>query len=384
MAIREGFTKTLATVLLSTAMAACTAVAQQSPATGKSGMPARTSSGELAKPTVAIENVCAWPNLTMLDDGTILATIYNKPSHGLMLGDIEVWGSTDQGKTWNKQGAPTVHEPGEPNTRMNHAVGLASNGDLIVIGGGWSLAYKDPDNKDKGYNRVARLRPWVSRSSDNGRTWQVDKEGFPANAPDGGILHGFGDIVRGQDGDLRVAAYTYHYELKKAMGTYVLRSKDDGRTWGDPVLIDPDKETDETFLIHLGEGRWLAAVRSGRLFLYRSDDDAKHWELVGPLTEDKEVPADLLKLKDGRLLFCYGRRVEGDEYVAARISEDDGQTWSNPVRLAEFIGWDGGYPSTVQLADGSLLTAFYARKTTYQNGHHMGVVRWGADKSFEH
>jgi hypothetical protein len=31
---------------------------------------------------VAIDNVCAWPNLTLLKDGTIIATIFNQPSHG--------------------------------------------------------------------------------------------------------------------------------------------------------------------------------------------------------------------------------------------------------------------------------------------------------------
>ena len=379
---REGYTLVLAIITSALILmgSACSAMAES--ADVKSARPVVDAEGKPIQPIVAIENVCAWPNLTRLNDGTILATIYNKPSHGLMLGDIEVWGSIDGGLTWQKRGTPTVHEDGEPNTRMNHAVGLAKNGDMIVIGGGWSLAYKDPDNPDAGFNRVDRLRPWVSRSSDGGYTWQTDKEGFPANAPDGGILHGFGDIVQGQDGDLRVAAYTFNNEIKKAMGTYVLRSHDDGRTWCDPVLIDTHVRTDETFLIHLGQGRWLAAARNQRLYLYRSGDDAQSWQPVGPLTEEMEVPADLLKVNDGRLLFCYGRRVKGDEYVAARISEDQGQTWSEPIRLAEFIGWDGGYPSTVQLDDGELVTAFYARKTSEHEGHHMGVIRWRIEDNF--
>ncbi len=31
---------------------------------------------------VAVEDVCAWPNLTLLGDGTILAVFHNRPSHG--------------------------------------------------------------------------------------------------------------------------------------------------------------------------------------------------------------------------------------------------------------------------------------------------------------
>ena len=35
---------------------------------------------------VAIDNVCAWPNLTVLRDGTLVATIFNQPSHGSLSG----------------------------------------------------------------------------------------------------------------------------------------------------------------------------------------------------------------------------------------------------------------------------------------------------------
>ncbi len=45
---------------------------------------------------VAINGVCAWPNLTLLPDGIIVAMVYNQPNHleheG---GDLECWASTD-------------------------------------------------------------------------------------------------------------------------------------------------------------------------------------------------------------------------------------------------------------------------------------------------
>jgi Na+/melibiose symporter-like transporter len=37
---------------------------------------------------IAIDNVCAWPNLTKLPDGAIIATIFNQPCHGLWEGDV--------------------------------------------------------------------------------------------------------------------------------------------------------------------------------------------------------------------------------------------------------------------------------------------------------
>jgi hypothetical protein len=56
--------------------------------------------GTKPQPIVAIDNVCAWPNLTVLRDGTIIATIFNQPCHGLWEGDVECWGSADGGRSW--------------------------------------------------------------------------------------------------------------------------------------------------------------------------------------------------------------------------------------------------------------------------------------------
>ena len=42
----------------------------------------------------AIQKVCAWPNLTVLGDGTLAVAIYNRPVHGRWHGDVEIWAST--------------------------------------------------------------------------------------------------------------------------------------------------------------------------------------------------------------------------------------------------------------------------------------------------
>jgi hypothetical protein len=44
----------------------------------------------------------------------------------------------------------------------------------------------------------------------------------------------------------------------------------------------------------------------------------------------------------------------------ARISSDQGRTWSEPLTIsADGEGYDLGYPATVELADGALLTVWY-------------------------
>src|SRR5207253_984736 len=70
-------------------------------------------------------------------------------------------------------------------------------------------------------------------------------------------------------------------------------------------------------------------------------------------------PQRRLRLQDGRLLMTYGHRRKpiGNQ---ARISADHGRTWSEPLILSDDASsWDLGYPSTVQLKDGSLVTVWY-------------------------
>jgi hypothetical protein len=37
---------------------------------------------------------------------------------------------------------------------------------------------------------------------------------------------------------------------------------------------------------------------------------------------------------------------------------------------------DGGYPATLELSDGRLLTAFYAKRTADHEGYQMARVTW--------
>jgi hypothetical protein len=333
----------------------------------------RTKDGQRPQPIVAVDNVCAWPNLTVLGDGAIVATIFNQPSHGSVAGDVECWASTDGGRTWQKRGTPAAHEP-ETN-RMNVAAGLARNGDLVVIASGWSNRY-GPGQKGAAF-RAGILAPWVSRSADGARTWTVDKSGFPAKGPRGGECIPFGDILPGHDGLLRVAVYEVLNVLNlRDDRAYVYRSPDDGKTWGQPAPLDEKQYRNETALLHLGIGKLLAAARKSELQLYASGDDGKTWEARGPLTGGSQHPGHLLRLRDGRLLLSYGNRTD-DRGVDVRFSRDEGRTWGAPVRVADFQG-DGGYPSSVELPDGQVVTAYYASRTAYHRRYHMGVVIWDA------
>jgi hypothetical protein len=318
---------------------------------------------------VSIDNVCAWPNLTVLRDGTIIATIFNSPSHGRVEGDVECWASRD-GKFWTKRGTPAEHEP--KHTRMNVAAGLARNGDLIVLASGWRL--QNPGE------HVSALRPlpvWISRSSDGGRSWVVDKTSFPAALPNTWNFIPFGDIFAVPDGSLRTSAYSRR--TGEGFCAFMLRSDDDGKTW--TYMSDIAGRHNETAILPLGGGKWIAVARANvtgsPLNLFRSIDDGKNWRLDQSLTQAGELNGHLMRLADGRLLLAHGNRNAGQYGVGIKFSSDEGATWTEGAPLvSDLLAKDCGYPSTVQLPGGNLLTAFYGAKAPNHHRYHMGTVIW--------
>ena len=316
---------------------------------------------------VAIDNVCAWPNLTQLRDGSLTATIFNRPHHGKGEGDVELWASSDGGYFWERRGAVTSHKPGT--VRMNVAAGLAHDGSLVVLNSGWGGATF----------RERILDPLVSRSSDGGKTWE---EAFSLTAPAGTqYIIPFGDIVQGPGKMLAASIYDWQIpqEGSRYSTSYLIFSRDDGRTWGEAVVIAAD-DYNETALVRLKSGRWLAAVRThvdAHMDLFTSEDEGRSWSPSGPVSLPRQHPGHLLELSDGRVLLTYGIR-ERDHYgIGYRVSKDQGRTWNAPGHLVHLEGTrDGGYPATLQLGDGTLVTAYYSSGVVQHRRYHRGVVRW--------
>ena len=316
---------------------------------------------------IAIDNVCAWPNLTRMPDGRIIATIFNQPCHGRWEGDVECWESED-GRFWQRCGVPAPHEP-ETN-RMNVGAGLARNGDLLVIASGWG-----------GENlRGCCLPCWVCRSADGARTWEragtfPPPEGFENIIP-------FGKIILLPDGALGAAGYAIRLDDgEKKRECCFLRSEDDGRTWGQHATIMDNRA--EPDILCVDEGRLIAATRGAGAGLIQSvsEDNGRAWREDQPLTGSTEYPGHLLKLKDGRLVLTYGIRHAGMYGVGARLSDNGGRTWYRPILIVNLEdAVDGGYPSSVELDDGRILTAYYAGNVPQHQRYHMGVVLWDIEE----
>lgn len=314
---------------------------------------------------ISIDNICAWPNLTKLPDGTILAMVFNKPSHGLLEGDIECWASAD-GRFWKKQGVPARHDMDAAN-RMHVAAGLAKNGDIVTIASGFTIA----GYGTKSPNHGTVLRAWVSRSADGGKTWTVDKVSFPKREGVGHEFIPFGDIVIASDGSLRAACYSKNTE-------YMIKSDDDGYTWS--LMSKISEGHNEVAIFQADSKNWLAAVRApdNTLDLMRSADDGRTWTMGGKFTTKKgQVPAHFLKLASGELLITYGNRVAGSYGIEARISTDNGVSWGEPITLIDDFSFsDSGYPSSVQLDNGNIVTAYYTKGINGHHRYHMGTIIW--------
>ena len=332
---------------------------------------------------IAIDNVCAWPNLTRMPDGAIIAAIFNQPCHGLWEGDAECWGSDDGGRTWRLRGTAASHEPGT--NRGSCAAGLSATGDLIVFASGHTK--RPPRGQRASHEGAVLLSPWVCRSTDGGRTWTV-RDAF-TNAPGPGMttVLPFGDVVQAADGALCVSGYAGQSGGSDRINSaYLFRSYDDGLTWGDGSIIG-QASYNETAPIHLGDGRWLAAVRThpdDALHQFDSDDDGRTWRFSQELGVPGQHPAHLLRMTDGRVLLTYGNRCIGRQGIDIRISGDEGRTWGAPMQLVALEPGDLGYPGTVDADDGKLCTAWYSSGIAAHQRYHMGTLIWDVDEAERH
>ena len=123
---------------------------------------------------------------------------------------------------------------------------------------------------------------------------------------------------------------------------------------------DDPKQYHELHAVEAAGGRIVLHIRNhnkanlAETLQCESTDGGKTWSephLIGVWG----YPSHLLRLKDGRLLMSYGHRRKPIGNLA-RVSEDHGQTWSEPLTISDdAISGDLGYPSTVELDDGTLV-----------------------------
>lgn len=129
----------------------------------------------------------------------------------------------------------------------------------------------------------------------------------------------------------------------------------------------------EPHAIQLPDGKIICHLRaenaSETLFtLYQtvSLDNGVTWSKPQQIVRDNSgAPGHLFMHSSGILISTFSHR-ERPYGIWAIFSKDNGETWSNESIIFEGKDTDDlGYPSTIELSDGDLLTAFYTRENDY-------------------
>jgi hypothetical protein len=321
---------------------------------------AAAENGPAVERSLVVSGQGYFPVALRMHDGRIAVVLRGGDAHVGIKGRLDIVFSSDEGRTWTK---PVVVNDSAVDDR-NPAFGEAKDGTLVV--GFWRTARYDDmgrynENLDKPVNT------WVTRSSDGGKTWSEPQE---IDVADIGWGSPYGKIVTLPDGAMLMPVYGEGIRPrgeKPAVhdeASYLFRSTDHGKTWIRFSTPGP-KRFNETGLLRLSGGRLVAAMRSigpQDVWLTASDDEGKTWSEPRTLTPGSVHPPDLLELPDGRVLLVTGYRVAPDFGVRAVVGDKEGRfDWAANFRLvADATSTDCGYPSSVLLKDGRVLTVYYA------------------------
>lgn len=363
-------------------------------AAGAATLLARHSQAAVVVETRVISNqpgaYHGWPTLARRSDGELLLVCSGgREAHVCPFGRVELMRSRDEGRTWSW---PQVVFDGPIDDRDAGVV--ATPRGTILVTTFTSLAYEPilqqaEQKKDWPEARLARwqaahqrvparlrqkaLGVWMKRSTDNGLTWsarydcRVDSPHGPIVLNDGRLLYAGKDLWRDNH---RVG---------------VCQSEDDGQTWSWLASIptrpgDDHENYHELHAVEAADGRLIAQIRNHNRKHHRetlqseSTDGGKTWSIPRSIGV-WGLPSHLQRLHDGRLLMTYGHRRKplGNQ---ARVSDDHGQTWSEPMVISgDGTSGDLGYPSTVELNDHSLLTVWYERLAESPNAV-LRQARW--------
>lgn len=315
-----------------------------------------------------------WPTVCRRTNGQLIVTCSGgREAHVCPFGRVEMITSDDNGETWTW---PRTLLDGPIDDRDSGCLETAKG--TLLVTTFTSLAYEPTlatankegkwdaekisrwnavNNRLSADERKKDLGVWMIRSTDGGLNWSpkldclVSSPHGPIQLADGRLLYAGKDLWRPGE---RVG---------------VAESTDDGQTWKwladiAPRHGDDHTEYHELHAVETNDGRVIVHIRNHNKTNERetlqceSKDGGKTW------TEPKPIgvwglPSHLLKLKDGRIMMSYGHRRQpfGNQ---ARLSNDQCRTWNEPIILSgDGKGGDLGYPSTVELADGTLLTVWY-------------------------
>lgn len=317
-----------------------------------------------------------WPSIAKTNNGNLIIVFSgDRHSHICPWGKTYLIRSYDDGKSWS---IPLLVND-TPLDDRDAGIVETMNGTLLIS---WftSIAFEDPkkrllhkipssvsdiwesySDKIDDATRKKWLGNWVKVSTNNGKTWSLPIRTV-GSSPHGPIQLSDGRLLYVGKG-LSSGRYALTVE----------ESFDNGITWQFVTLISiPEDESInhyfEPHVVENSQGKLIVLLRykakkEGGYDRYlrqmESIDMGRSWSLIHK-TNMLGYPPHLLKLKNDWLVAVYARRKYPYRILAC-ISMDGGESWdvNNEIVLSDSINADMGYPSSVQLDDGSIFTVYY-------------------------
>jgi sialidase-1 len=335
-------------------------------------------------------------DLIKLKNGELLLMAREGTEHIANDGDVFLLRSKDNGRTWgNKQWIADIKDMDE-----REGCGIQLKDGTIVVAifyndlyfsDGIYYAWRLNEEFVKKDSVHPNLGTYIITSKDNGHTWSkpnyIDIKGMPVDG-----LEGPTDApIEMPDGSIGMAVIGYSLNGdKKNVGSIFLRSTDKGQTWKyvSTIASDPGGVQGgfmEPGIVRTKTDRLVVGLRNHgpdqALWMTYSDDNGKTWAPAWK-TEMIGHPVDLIQLSDGRLMASYGLREVHAKPGGIRVcfSSDNGKTWDIKTEKQlrnDFINVDIGYPESLELPGGKILTAYYYNLF---GKYFLGGTFWQLDK----
>ena len=343
-------------------------------------------------------NYFAWPTVARLKNGKIaVAASGYRQAHACPFGKAVISFSEDEGKTYTNP-TPIIDTVSD-----DRDGGLTAFGESGVILTSFcnSLEFQKKHASEYGLAYIATVDPEEATalegshfcvSHDNGISFG-DLIPSPVSSPHGPFELSDGTIL--WMGNIN----SKEEHLKGETGIWVYKILPDGKMEYQGKVENTHRQEGKPFYaephcIELPDGTLIAHIRIqkngvGRYEIFslaqtESYDKGKTWTAPHLILDDLGgAPGHLFRHSSGMLVCTYGCR-QAPVGIKAAFSADNGKTWDiNHNLYINAISGDLGYPSTIELRDGSLLTVFYAHPNAKEDPAVIMQMNWTFDLAGE-